>query len=958
MIRGAQWISGLVLVWMFAAAPAADPPPGSAAPKVRVSLDPNEIAKMYDHLTLKEMREWWRKYPSTEEEAKQALADIADAIRLMDESTALFQSRQIEQARRKMNESLAAFHRVFVEDSLMLSDMYGAFGVLLAQAGDVAGADDLFRRQRGAVEKAFPASRFPDGHVRLALALLTMGTGQLDLGRHAAAEKMFRDALKMYEKLGPANPDGSDMTTVYIQLTSAVFARKELVEAKVLAEKALARCEELSKSPEGRAKYGHLLAKAKNNLAEVLRASGDTSGRADELLREAIAIGGPAASAIKIRNLAELALGNRQWREALHHSDEALRIAERLYPTSEYPTGAPELLTILRTRGSVLAATGDLAAAEPILARCLKMARAIFPDERCPEGHPELASTLAALGDLRLRSPKREDQETAVRCFRDALTVSLGHTRSQAAYLAEADMLQLLDSAGGAVDGLLSANVPFDSRDYWFLWETKAAVMRIMDHRRRTVLASSDPAVRELDSQLQEARRALAAHADTTGGGGSAVDLARRKDELEARLSDALRLPLPSRSAVGPGSLAQTLPASAVFVDFWAYLKFEQTPGDAGNSGRRISPHYAAFVLTKDAVPVRIELGPTEPINAEVANWLAKINRNAEDPVAERQAAARVRALVWEPLEAAVAGKSAFYFCPDGVFGRLPFCALPNAKGREISDKILLEQWKFVEVPHGPGLVGHLRTPPAGSKGPVLALGDLDYGPGLRRLPASQLEIQSLQRIAGEARVEPVRVLVRSDASVPKVAVELPSVRIAHFATHGAADSPDAPLAGTETLMRNKLLGCRLALSGADNRGGTLSGEAITALRLNDLDLAVLSACNTAIGPVKIREGVFALRRAFHAAGCKAVAASLWPVDDKSTAALMARFYHHLWVEHRQPDDALREAQLDLYRSPRWIEDWAEGRRGGAVALPTAPIIVRESLPLKWAGFQLSVNHP
>src|SRR5256885_12914854 len=43
--------------------------------------------------------------------------------------------------------------------------------------------------------------------------------------------------------------------------------------------------------------------------------------------------------------------------------------------------------------------------------------------------------------------------------------------------------------------------------------------------------------------------------------------------------------------------------------------------------------------------------------------------------------------------------------------------------------------------------------------------------------------------------------------------------------------------------------------------------------------------------------------------------ASLWKVDDEATAALMGLFYHNLWVKGQSPLEALRQAQLTLYRS-------------------------------------------
>ena len=69
---------------------------------------------------------------------------------------------------------------------------------------------------------------------------------------------------------------------------------------------------------------------------------------------------------------------------------------------------------------------------------------------------------------------------------------------------------------------------------------------------------------------------------------------------------------------------------------------------------------------------------------------------------------------------------------------------------------------------------------------------------------------------------------------------------------------------------------------------GILTAEGIVGLRLEDLELAILSACETGLGTVDERgEGAFGLQRAFHIAGCRQVIASLWQVEDEATAALM-----------------------------------------------------------------------
>ncbi len=83
-------------------------------------------------------------------------------------------------------------------------------------------------------------------------------------------------------------------------------------------------------------------------------------------------------------------------------------------------------------------------------------------------------------------------------------------------------------------------------------------------------------------------------------------------------------------------------------------------------------------------------------------------------------------------------------------------------------------------------------------------------------------------------------------------------------------------------------------------------------------DLVVLSACNTALGTNIRGEGLVGLVRGFMYAGAARVAASLWSVDDESTAGLMKEFYRGMYERGRSPAAALREAQMTLWRSTRW----------------------------------------
>jgi CHAT domain-containing protein/tetratricopeptide (TPR) repeat protein len=143
--------------------------------------------------------------------------------------------------------------------------------------------------------------------------------------------------------------------------------------------------------------------------------------------------------------------------------------------------------------------------------------------------------------------------------------------------------------------------------------------------------------------------------------------------------------------------------------------------------------------------------------------------------------------------------------------------------------------------------------------------------------------------------------------------------RIVHFATHGVLNSEHPDLSG-------------LVLSLVDEKGrprdGFLRMHEIYNLRL-PADLVVLSACQTALGREIRGEGLVGLTRGFMYAGARRVVASLWQVDDESTAELMKRFYRAMLKDGRPPADALRTAQLEMSRSRRW------------------------SAPFYWAGFVL-----
>ena len=95
-------------------------------------------------------------------------------------------------------------------------------------------------------------------------------------------------------------------------------------------------------------------------------------------------------------------------------------------------------------------------------------------------------------------------------------------------------------------------------------------------------------------------------------------------------------------------------------------------------------------------------------------------------------------------------------------------------------------------------------------------------------------------------------------------------------------------------------------------------------------ELAVLSACETNVGPVRPLEAGTSLAQAFLAAGAHRVIASHWTVADDSTAELMATFFESVATSQKTDSNSaaampaidyaasLQNARRQLRSTSRW----------------------------------------
>ena len=140
-------------------------------------------------------------------------------------------------------------------------------------------------------------------------------------------------------------------------------------------------------------------------------------------------------------------------------------------------------------------------------------------------------------------------------------------------------------------------------------------------------------------------------------------------------------------------------------------------------------------------------------------------------------------------------------------------------------------------------------------------------------------------------------------------------VDIIHLATHGffwtnedAQENRNVPFLNVKNdqtstedwaLIRSGLIfsGANIGLKGNtlpdDVEDGVLTALEISNMNLGQVDLVVMSACESGLGETS-GEGVFGLQRGFKLAGANSLLMSLWKVDDDATQMLMTSFYQTL----------------------------------------------------------------
>lgn len=235
---------------------------------------------------------------------------------------------------------------------------------------------------------------------------------------------------------------------------------------------------------------------------------------------------------------------------------------------------------------------------------------------------------------------------------------------------------------------------------------------------------------------------------------------------------------------------------------------------------------------------------------------------------------------------------------PHGLLHQLPFHAL------RYRDHPLLERFTLQYTPNLQTFTQLTATREKRKKARKLVYGLGEFGGRAPALAHSRQEVNALAVLTKSGdQVYWQEAATRQRLLEWNQLQALRQFEVLHLATHAVVE-PRAPHA-------SRIM---------------LADQALTVLDVMELDLdaglVTLSACSSAVGKGGSGDEWVSLARAFFYAGARTIVASLWEVEDESTAKLMTEFYRSR-ESGKANAEALRQAQLKLYNEGYSAFHWA-----------------------------------
>ncbi|MBD2084752.1 CHAT domain-containing protein [Coleofasciculus sp. FACHB-542] len=717
----------------------------------------------------------------------------------------------------------------------------------------------------------------------LAQVLNTQGSLQLAMGQTEAALDTWKQAEKAYASAG----DDVGKLGSLINQAQALQALGLYRQAKTNLEQLNTQLQNL---PDSSLKVSGL-----RSLGVTLQVVGDLT-QSQQVLEQSLSLAQRLNFPLEI-NASLFSLGNTL--RALQKPREALEIYRKIVESS------PNFLVleVQLNRLSLLVETGQPAAAQALLPQIQSQLESILPSRAAVYSRVNLARTLIKLGNREERSQMVNSQEIAqilakaveqARMLKDSRAESyalgqLGYlyeqtqqwkpaeelTRQALAIAQEINAFSIVARWEGQLGKLLKqqGDIPNAIAAYTkavnTLQSLRSDLIALNPDVQLSFRENVEPIYRELVELLLEFNP-------------SQTNIKQAREVIEAlHLAELDNFFREACLDVQPQQIDQLDPQAAVIYPIILSNRLEVI---LSLPGKPLS-HYSTRLVKND-------------IEETLEQLLESLN-----PFFSTEARLRLSQQVYrwliQPVETELTKSNiaTLVFVLDGSLRSLPMAALYDGK------QYLIEKYNIVVAP---GL--QLVTPRVGSaslsqllaqkRNKILAGGITEARQGFPALPGVGAEVS---QIASEV---PSKVFINEDFTELNLQNYLNknSFTVVHLATHGQFSSSSD---STFILTWNGRINVKEFENLLRSRDpGTF----------NPIELLVLSACQTATGD---KRAVLGLAGVAVRSGARSTLATLWSVQDESTAKLMGEFYQQL-LQGESKVKALRQAQIALLKQPKY----------------------------------------
>ena len=597
--------------------------------------------------------------------------------------------------------------------------------------------------------------------------------------------------------------------------------------------------------------------------------------------------------------------------------DQAVSFYQQAIQTVESTLGIQNIYytTMLNNLALTYENIGEPSSAEPLYLKAIKIRKQVLGDQ-----HPLYAELLYNLASLY----SYYYPEKALTLFKECNQLELRLMKYYYATFDEATRINYLDDIQIAFEKYYSLAVQLKQKSTLvdmanFSIATKGLASEYSRDLRKLFDNPKNQANHIFNSWLilrDSLAKVLVMNNDQRNSKDISIqDLVLETEQLEKEWIRDLELSMsPERTYI---QLINSMKSDEVIIDF---IHFEQFKNGEWTD---TIWYYAILIDPEKTVPEIIKMIDEPSIKRLLDQGLSHQNMDAQlNALSE---------IVLNPLLPYLSGKKKISISPSGVLYRIPFPGL-------VANRQYLGQKYEIEI------FSHLRNFSENHEDrrhsglSALLIGGLNFGSFQQMnvsfpfLPGTKLEIE---QIASKLNTKgwKLHTLVGNQATRSKTMSLMTesSAHVIHLATHGFSyeyvhnnDIGDLTLRNRIATSTNPLLRSGVALSeinaywSAENQfiedeSGILTAFDIANIQLPQTKLVFLSACESGVGDIHSKEGVFGLPRSFQLAGADQVIYTLWNIDDQITNKFVHHFYKK-FVRHQNTKKAFRWAQIKMAR--------------------------------------------